>query len=401
MTPYVKKWQWSDGTDDHPISEDGVVEVTGFDYTGKAATAGNRGEKLLVTISGLMPKGDAVGDKVYSNTSQSGIYAPQAGASDKQIAPFAMPFIERHSYSLNVGSQNKDATFAVTTKLVRADGHDIDSSDSDALNKVVLVSPGPTGVRTKYSSPLTFAGMGNEVPAFYYENVPEGYKVQTGISTNDAEYTYYLTYDDEDASKERALSATSETNNFTFDDHQLHIRSEANTKKVTLKETVTGDFAVTDDLFGPIVRLVPPEGVTAPQTKTYGDYEWTKDETENWMTTTLGEIKGDNTDSIVFDVPTGWSIVISNAENDRYQTVSFTVNDGEPVPGESYTYTIPSNLDNSTIVINNSANNIPVTGINESESGNMLWYILVAGTVLAAGTAGAYVYRRKRRTSEQ
>ena len=389
--PTIREWIWSDGSH-HQISEDGVVEVTGVDYTEKAATAEHRGEKLVVHITGLVPKTTVVGDTVYSNTDNSGIYS-----GDRQIAPFAKPYIKRHSYAIDVGDQNKGAVFTITTQILDRSKNPVTGS----LDGVVVTDP--NGNRVKYTGAQTYSGMGNELPAFYYESIPEDYSVQTIVKTEDNEYTYYLWYDDESESDRRTLtSEMTQQNDFTFANHQIHVKSESNTKKVTLTETVSGEYASTEALFSPIVYLVPPSGVTVAAPKTYGDYEWDIDGDNNRLTTSLGEIKGDGNDSIVFDVPAGWTLVVSNATNDRYHTESYTINGGEPIVRSApYEYTIPMDLDNSTIVINNTAENIPIEGILSANNHNWIIYILLAVGIVGVGIGVYFLWKKKDEFIEQ
>lgn len=396
-TPIIHTWE-----NGRQISDTGVVQVTNIDYTGNYPTADHNGEKLVVTISGIVPKHGAVGDEIHSNTDDSGIYTPAdvtEGLPERQIAPFAKPYITRHSYTTDVGNYNPDATVKVTTKIVNEDGSDVSAGDS-ALDKVVLIAP--NGARTLYSGPQTFDGIGNTLPSFYYENIPEGYKVQTSVVTSDTEYTYYLHYDDEDISQRRTLRVgEGENKNFTFANHQLHITSVAKTKKVTLKETVTGDYARTDDTFTPVVYLLPPEGTNAPNSKVYGDYEWTIDGENNRLTTTLDAIMGDNKQSIELEVPTGWELVISNAENARYDTISFTVDDDEPVSGTSYTHSVLENAGETTIVITNQARNITVEGILNANGHNWIIYILAALGGLAVIGAGIFLWKKRNEFVEE
>lgn len=59
--------------------DDNTIKVTGFDYSNKYIAPGHNGEKLVVTIKGVIPKDSAAtGKKVYTNNEASGIYAKGA-----------------------------------------------------------------------------------------------------------------------------------------------------------------------------------------------------------------------------------------------------------------------------------------------------------------------------------
>lgn len=59
--------------------DDNTINVTGFDYSNEYIALGHNGEKLVVTIKGVIPKDSAAtGEKVYTNNEASGIYAEGA-----------------------------------------------------------------------------------------------------------------------------------------------------------------------------------------------------------------------------------------------------------------------------------------------------------------------------------
>lgn len=60
-------------------TEDNTINVTGFDYSNEYIAPRHNGEKLVVTIKGVIPKDSAAtGEKVYTNNEASGIYAEGA-----------------------------------------------------------------------------------------------------------------------------------------------------------------------------------------------------------------------------------------------------------------------------------------------------------------------------------
>ena len=59
--------------------DDNTINVTGFDYSNEYIAPRHNGEKLVVTIKGVIPKDSAAtGEKVYTNNEASGIYAEGA-----------------------------------------------------------------------------------------------------------------------------------------------------------------------------------------------------------------------------------------------------------------------------------------------------------------------------------
>ena len=381
-TPEITTWE-----NDKQISDTGVVEVKGVNYTGNFASAEQSGEQLVVTISGIKPLQTVTGDTVYSNTDNSGIYS-----SGTQVAPFAKPFITRHSYTLDAGSENTDATFTVGTLIVYENGDIVNQSDS-SLSSVVLVYP--NGIRSRYttSGAQSFSGMGNTLPAFYYEGIPSGYNVRTNVANpGDSAYTYYLRYDSEGDSAKREMNTTL-SNDFSFDNHVLNVTSVTNTQTVTIKETVSGEYANTDDTFTPIVYLIPPTGTTVPSSRDIGDYTWTKDGDNNRLTTTLDPIKGDNTESIVLTIPTNWTIQVGNDAGDRYTTESYKVNDGTPSATETINVVVGSD---TTILISNTSNPITITGVSDNDHFLPIWAWALIGVCLAAA-ACFYVLDKKKK----
>lgn len=84
-----------------------TVSVTGFDYKEKYVAAGHAGEKLVVTITGLLP--NQSGTKLYSNNNEkSGIYTN----SDDEVpfAPFDKPYT-------NVDTETRVVDFGMTVKI--------------------------------------------------------------------------------------------------------------------------------------------------------------------------------------------------------------------------------------------------------------------------------------------
>lgn len=255
------------------ISDDGIIEVYDFDYSNHFPTSLRNGEKVVLTISGLVPKNgtESLGDVVYSNTSNSGIYRPAtASASEMQIAPFEKPSISRHSYTVNVGDVKRTATFSVETKIVNASGATV-SKDDPALKDVILVSP--DGTRQKYSTvgAQTFTGVGNEYPSFYYENLPDNYEVAVSITTNDDTHTY-TSRSDSDAQETQMSTGTAVPYLFDYNEHNLYITSVSNYRNVSITEQTKGDYGDPSLSFDEVITMDIPGLTSADIGKTY-DFE--------------------------------------------------------------------------------------------------------------------------------
>ena len=84
-----------------------TVSVTGFNYKEKYVAAGHAGEKLVVTITGLLP--NQSGKKLYSNNNEkSGIYT-NSDAEDP-FAPFDKPYT-------SVDTENRVVDFGMTVNI--------------------------------------------------------------------------------------------------------------------------------------------------------------------------------------------------------------------------------------------------------------------------------------------
>lgn len=382
-----------------PAFSNKVLDYSGFNYTENAiADDGTPGKKLVVTITNIYPNDNAGtsegGVPIYSNGTESGIYSldPDDSTADpKIVTDFPTPSISRHSYTLDVGAANENGKFTVTTELT--DGN-------SPLDNVILVKPDRT--RVKYSSMQTFTDVGKGA-VFYYENVPDDYKVKTSVTAQDNQYTYtmYANDDTGNTSELRTDAATDRTLN--YEDSILHITSVANTRSVTIRETVDGSFANNNDEFTPTLCLVPPTGQQVPEGgATYDGVKWDKDGTNNCLRYTPQQgIRGNNTDSISLTVPANWKLIVEQTDDNYYEVTA-----KKYVLGTSGTSTVipPAGVeitDNLTITITNTRDNIPVTGVNDSSNHNWLIYILAALGGLAAIGAGIFLWKKKDEFVEQ
>lgn len=92
-----------------PVRDGQTVTVTGFDYKENyVAILGDKphGQKLVLTISGLIPKDS--GEQVFSNTDASGVY--ENGTSETPVAQFPMP-------STNIPVYTKVLDFSMTANI--------------------------------------------------------------------------------------------------------------------------------------------------------------------------------------------------------------------------------------------------------------------------------------------
>lgn len=84
-----------------------TVSVTGFDYKDKYVAAGHDGEKLVVTITGLLP--NQSGTKLYSNNNEkSGIYTKSD--DETPFAPFDKPYT-------SVDTETRVVDFGMTVNI--------------------------------------------------------------------------------------------------------------------------------------------------------------------------------------------------------------------------------------------------------------------------------------------
>ena len=262
-----------------PTYEDGVlsaVDVKGFDYLANYINYGtgtgvddlhyHEGKKLVVTITDVYPDGaDSApsGDTlVYSNkvqnTNESSALFGVNNGSETKVQTFPEPAITRHSYTLNVGDINTDATFDVNVALVNSSGSSVDLDDDDVqddLKDVMIVFP--DGSRYNYLAvgPQVFDDM-KDKDTFYFENVPQGYQIKTGVTTTDDSYVYHINFDGGTSSQ--MVVNEEKATNFSFDNHNINIVSERSMKNVTVWEQTIGSYADPDQVFDEVITMQIP-----------------------------------------------------------------------------------------------------------------------------------------------
>lgn len=409
-TDTIEDNRWGTATDSSlsAVWNGNQVTVTGFDYStnyiayGKPETGdlpADTGRKLIVTIPGVKPIQNVTTSEtntLYSNTNDASV---TSGDGQTSVA-FPMPSITRHSYTLDVGSENTSGKFNVVSTIVDSSGATVPVNDP-RLKNVIVVAPG--GTRSLYSSSGgTSVANSKKDDVFYYENVPDGYKVKTSVTAQDNQFTYtmYANEDTGNTSELRTDAATDRTLN--YENSILHITSVANTRSVTIRETVDGSFANDTDKFTPTLYLVPPEGQQVPaEGATYGGVNWEIDGTNNRLKYTTREIWGNNDDSVSLTVPANWKLIVEQTDSDYYE-----VTDKEYVLGTSGASTdIPADgvdiTDNLTITITNTRDNIPMTGVDDHDTYNWVIYLLAAIAGIAVIGAGIFLWKKKDEFVEQ
>ena len=231
---------------------------------------------------------------------------------------------------------------------------------------------------------------------FYFENVPDDYKVKTSVTAQYNQYTYTMYANDDTGNTSELRTDAATDRKLDYEDSILHITSVANTRSVTIRETVDGSFANDTDKFTPTLYLVPPEGQQVPaEGATYSGINWEKDGTNNRLKYTTRAIQGNNNDSVSLTVPANWKLVVEQTDSDNYD-----VTDKEYVLGTSGTSTdIPAGgvdiTDNLTITITNTRDNIPITGVDDHDTYNWVIYLLVAIAGIAVVGTGIFLWKKK------
>lgn len=390
--------------DPAPSFSNGVLDYSGFDFTGNAIpNNGVAGKKLVLTITNIYPTGSVTSTDgpIYSNDETSGIYSVDTTENTEElVAAFPMPSISRHSYTLNVGSDNTAATFDYATKLVGSGGN---------LDDVIVVVPetvtegGTTTTvehRYPYSDFITnndtgeFGNWGNGT-VFYYENVPAGYTIHTSLKTDDNAYTYSVAYDDDQAGTQpRAMIPAQATvrDDFSFDDHQINITSEANTRNAFLTLTTEGLYANTERQF-PIGMEIT--GYTGDITyKLNGSSSLTTLHfSDGVLTNPPDDLKLKHGDQVEFtNLPANSTVTITPSDDPgNVYTWTAQLDSGEAT-GTAKEGTI--DRDGHAFHVVYKRGTVTETGVSDDGS-HSFTYILAGIGVLTGGAGAAYVYRKK------
>ena len=381
-------------------SGDGQYEVTGFDYTvnsiyyGKPKDTENgleesQGRKLVVTIKNVVPNETITSgennDKLFSNEEGSGLVKNNAIK-----AAFPKPAITRHSYTMDVGDANKNASFEVTTTLVAGDGASADLSD------VILVKP--DGSRVPYTEIRneTFS-MANR-NTFYFENVPQGYSVQTSLKAPDSFFTYSFWTNNDETKKETLSTKKATTRTLGYSDNVLHVTSVSSYRTVTIAESVSGDYANESDVFDVNLTLTPPEGDPFDEdTITLANGVVLEKKHNGKYEGTITGLPG-NQEEKVLKVPANWTLNVDPVKHDRYD-----VDTGYPKYNTNVDPTQTSIGDDGVVIsneltnifINNISKEITVEGIFNSKSHNWIIYLLVGIAAIAVISGGIFLWKKK------
>lgn len=381
------------------------IEVTGFDYAvnsiyyGKPEDedndlAANQGRKLIVTLTNVVPKQTVTSGSndplLYSNEDASGLEKNHV-----PVATFPKPAITRHSYTLDVGDDNKHAQFTVTTSLVAGEGA------SDDLSDVILVKP--DGTRTPYNEVADVTFTMADGQTFYFENVPQGYSVKTSTMAPDSFYTYSF-WANEETNKDTLSVKDATSRTLDYSDNVLHVTSVSSYRTVTIAESVSGDYANTDDLFSVKLTLTPPNGdpyeedtITLAsdvilEKKSGGKYE-----------ATVSDLPGDQNEKEL-RIPAGWTLQVEPIAHERYDVEEGYPKYNTQVGGAQEELPISGVViqsDLTNIFINNVAKNISVEGILNSSNHNWIIYILLAVGIIGAGVGGYFLWKKKDEFNEQ
>ena len=387
-------------------SGDGHYEVTGFDYTvnsiyyGKPEDTENdlaesQGRKLIVTIKNVVPNETITSgennDKLFSNEDDSGIVK-----NNVTIANFPKPAITRHSYTMDVGDANKDATFEVTTKLVANDGASADLSD------VILVKPDGSRVPYTEIQDETFT-MANG-STFYFENVPQGYSVQTSLKAPDSFFTYSFWTNNDESNKETLSTKDATTSTLGYSDNVLHVTSVSSYRTVTIAESVSGDYANESDVFDVELTLTKPDGDPFDEdTITLADGVVLEKKLNGKYKATITGLPGTQEEKVL-KVPANWTLDVDPIDHEKYDVETGypkynTQEDSTQVGLPENGVVITSELTN--IFINNVAKDIPVTGISNFSSHNWIIYLLVGIAAVAVISGGIFLWKKKDEFVEQ
>lgn len=380
---------WTDDTDNTSPTPTATitgknVSATGFDFSANYIAPGRTGKKLSVTIDKVVPTNNTSG-LLYSNTNASGLYKLE-DSTEKIVAAFPKPSISRHSYTLEVTGENiSGASFTVSTDLVGGAG---------SLDEVILVKP--NGTRVKYLSATAadkVFSMSND-KTFYFENVPDGYRIQTSIKATDTDYTYTW----QDATGQPVLYTNSPTdNNYSYVNSTMTIDSVANNRTVTINEVTTGEFADMTRAFK--IGLGLTKG-GSPWGGTVNAVIAGQNETLMFVNGALNDASAQkvalsNSQTMTLDVPAGAVLTLTPEDAPLYsEGVKYKIGNAQEVdPGASTT------IDQNGIVftVTYTRDGVTDTGLSDgTRAVSVVLYVLAGVFFAAAGGAGVYEYRRKK-----
>ena len=347
-----------------------VLVVDGFNYNDYYIAQGKDGYKMVVKIGGLTPKATATGKSIASNKNTSAMYK-DASADAELLKDFPVPTITRHKYDLFVGDDNPEATFLLSTQIVDENNNPV-AKDNAALKDVIITNS--SGQRLLYSASSDAGGTSDASAgtgtALYYEQLPEGYKVKTSITTSDNTFTYDLLLDSETEEAKRTLEVgTPTTENLSYDNHTLRISSSPNSRILTL-HLDADESPFVDNGY-----------------KFAVDVSWTDSEGTHSTPVTMIYNNGTIQDATV-SIPYGATNITVSHSDYFYDT---SIENG----GSTYSISGPFETDQTVSIVDTAKEEIG-TGVSEgSNPTKTLLYGLATVFVLSSGAGAAYVYRRK------
>lgn len=372
------------------------------------ATEASEGRKLVVKITGLVPKKDATG-KLESNTADSGIYKmvesddPEEPAKPIMQNAFDIPSMYRYRYNLLETGDRTDDTF-----------------------DVVLNRDGDEGILAVYDGETRIAEMrdGNSYnwnnvsngDAVYFETFNEQNKVTATVALDEANisdtlkntdvYDYTIALEDSAGSRPEVLGeliSDTKPENSTF-----HIRNNSKYRDVLITEETRG-VENEADFSDPFQQFPIDFHYYKGETPFEGDIEATITrvaDPDNKDTVILhfdrnGWSKGDvelaDGDTVEFRVLEGYTLTASEDPDDigNYEA-SYEDNDDDITDGS-----VVIKVDNQIKVINTLKSNPVVTGLDDVDS-KINPFMIAAGTIALLGGAWiAYLIKRRQKSAEQ
>lgn len=283
-----------------PVRDGQTVTVTGFDYKENyVAILGDKphGQKLVLTISGLIPKDS--GEQVFSNTDASGVY--ENGTSETPVAQFPMP-------STNIPVYTKVLDFSMTANI---------ATDVQQTNSALA---GTYGTFDLSSNNLTYK-LGNRVA--------DGNLVFDGVDS----VLFYGNYNDDGKDETSRWNKVNviPANNVYYDDDLLNSSSD-------FKDNNYGYDAAVEDAANNTTAITKGTRKTFTFTGTGIDLYCTTKSDSGSVFAQLRKVNADNSLSVVpgvsdismndtyesgtlYNVPT---ISFRNLESGKYQVTLYT-----------------------------------------------------------------------------
>lgn len=357
------------------------VTVTGFNYSDHyvSKTAPNP-EKVRLTIRGV--KTITTGTEFPSNNNNSGIYAKD---EPDAVAAFPIPKTSRYKYTLQTTGANTKPD--VTVKFKLTNGND-------------LVNGETYGGLTFTNGYATWEDATNG-ETIIFEDVPDNYTLEAVVENRDTSGAYTYTLKVNDKSKEFSTQDSEKPIDVTHVDSIIKVDSVANSRTVTIKETVDGPYSSTSNDFSPTITLVPP-GTTVPDTLDLGNGV-TATRSGDVLVATLDSIAGSGNDVRTLTIPFNYTLKIAQDNSGTYyNSPSATYTDADHATATDYDMADGQRIEKNTdIVILNYAEDIPVEGVTASSNHNWVIYLLAAIAGIAVIGAGIFLWKKRNEFVEE